>query len=261
MTSNKNIIEINHLKIYLGGRWVHNDINLVVREEEIFAIVGDSGSGKSVLLRQILGLLQPSAGYIKLFNQDIQKLSTDGLIRLRQQCGVMFQQGALFSALTVLENVAFPLNEHSNLDKKTVQELAMLKILAVGLSEDTAFKYPAELSGGMQKRVAIARACVLDPKLLFLDEPTAGLDPQGAAALDELVLNLKKTLGLTIVMVTHDMDSLWKITDQIAFLSEGKVLETAPIKKLIQSEQSAIKKYFSGPRSRITATLYTNNEL
>ena len=261
MKNSKNIIEINHLKIYLGGRWVHKDINLAVKEGEIFAIVGDSGSGKSVLLRQILGLLKPSTGCIKLFNQDIQTTTAESLIKLRQQCGVMFQQGALFSALTVLENIAFPLREYSDLDEKTIQELAMLKILAVGLPEDAGFKYPAELSGGMQKRAAIARACILDPKLLFLDEPTAGLDPQGAAALDELVLNLRKTLGLTIVMVTHDMDSLWQITDRVAFLSEGKVLETAPIRMLIHSNQLAIKEYFSGPRSRVTTTLYTNNEI
>lgn len=252
----KNIIEINHLKMYIGGTWVHKDVNLTVHRGEVLGIVGGSGCGKSLLLRQILGLQESTAGEIKIFGKALQTLKPQKLDRLRRRLGVLFQQNALFSSLTVLENVAFPLKEYTHLDLQAIKELAMIKILAVGLSPDAAHKYPAELSGGMEKRAALARAIALDPELLFLDEPTAGLDPHAASALDELVLDLQSSLGLTIVMVTHDLDSLWETSDRVAFLGDGKVLSVAPMTELVKSEDPIIKEYFKGPRGRLTAKIY-----
>lgn len=256
ITNNKTIIEINHLKMFIGGAWVHKDINLTVFRGEVLGIVGGSGCGKSLLLRQILALQKPTGGEIKLFGQDLQTISQEKLDRLRRRLGVLFQQNALFSSLTVLENVSFPLKEYTNLKEKSIKELAMIKILAVGLPPDAANKYPAELSGGMKKRAALARAIALDPELLFLDEPTAGLDPHAASALDELVLNLQSSLGLTIVMVTHDLDSLWRTSDWVAFLGEGQVLCVVPMAELVKSENRLIQEYFKGPRGRLTAQIY-----
>lgn len=250
------IIEVNNLKIYLGGHWVHKGITLTVQRGEILAIAGGSGAGKSVLLREMLALQPPSSGSIRVFGHEICNIDAHTLATIQQRWGVLFQQNALFSSLTVLENVAFPLREQPHLSNKLIKELAMLKIIEAGLPADSAIKYPSELSGGMQKRAALARAIVLDPELLFLDEPTAGLDPLSAAALDELVLNLKSILGLTIVTVTHDLDSLWSTSDRVAFLGEGRVLELAPMKELANSEQPLIKEYFTGPRGRTANKLY-----
>lgn len=256
MTNETPIIEIENLKMFIGGAWVHKDINLTVLKGEILGIVGGSGCGKSLLLRQILALQKPTGGKIKIFGQDLGTINPQKLDRLRRRLGVLFQQNALFSSLTVLENVCFPLKEYTHLNPHTVKELAMIKILAVGLSPDAASKYPAELSGGMEKRAALARAIALDPELLFLDEPTAGLDPHAASALDELVLNLQSSLGLTIVMVTHDLDSLWQTSDRVAFLGDGQVLSIAPMAELVKSENPIIQEYFKGPRGRLTAEIY-----
>lgn len=250
------IIEIEHLKMFIGGTWVHQDVNLNIFRGEVLGIVGGSGCGKSLLLRQILGLQRSTGGKIKLFGKDIQSLRPDQLDKLRRRIGVLFQQNALFSSLTVLENVSFPLQEYTPLNPDQIKELAMLKILAVGLPPNAAYKYPAELSGGMEKRAALARAIALDPELLFLDEPTAGLDPHAASAFDELVLNLQSSLGLTIVMVTHDLDSLWQTSDRVAFLGEGRILCVDKMSTLVKSDNPLIKEYFKGPRGRVTAGIY-----
>lgn len=244
------ILEVRGLKTYFGETCILKGIDLTVQQGEIMAIVGGSGSGKSTLLRSILLLLQPRAGTIRLFGKDIQHCSQAEEISLRQKWGMMFQQGALFSSLTVLENIAFPLQEYTSLDTAMIREIALLKLVLVGLPVETAHKYPAELSGGMQKRAAIARALALDPELLFLDEPTAGLDPQSASGLDELVLNLKSMLNLTLVMVTHDLDTLWRVADRVAFLGEGKVLAVGTMMELSQMTHPLIKAYFSGPRAK-----------
>lgn len=253
---NDAIIQVKDLKIKLGGNQVHDGLNLSVQRGEVLAIVGGTGSGKSTLLREILLLQQPDSGSVQVFGQELTTASPKELLAVQRRWGIMFQQNALFSSLTVLENVAFPLKEHTALDSNTINELALLKILAAGLPADAAIKYPAELSGGMQKRAALARAIVLDPELLFLDEPTAGLDPEGAAAIDELVLSLQKTMGLTIVMITHDLDSLWSVSDRVAFLGKGQVLAVGKITELIKSAQPMIHDYFSGPRGRMTQNIY-----
>ncbi len=228
------LIEIKNLKTQLGGTWIHKDVNLSVNKGEILAIVGGSGSGKTTLLREMLSLTKPISGSIRIFGQEIIHASSKTLLAIQQRWGVLFQQNALFSSLTLLENVSFPLNEHTDLDPDSTRELALLKILMAGLPFESAIKYPAELSGGMQKRAGLARAIALDPELLFLDEPTAGLDPNTAAGFDELILNLQSTMGLTIVMVTHDLDSLWKVANRVAFLGDGKVLKVAPMAELIK---------------------------
>ncbi len=257
---NEPIIELKHIKNYLGNSWVHNDLNLSVTRGEILAIVGGSGAGKSTLLRTMLMLQTPTAGTIKVFGQEITPNSTTALHYLHQHSGVLFQHNALFSSFTLLENVAFPLKEHTQLTQQTINQLALLKILAAGLTVEDANKYPAELSGGMQKRAALARAIALDPELLFLDEPTAGLDPQSAAAFDELVLNLQKTLELTIVMVTHDIDTLWQVTNRVAFLGEGRVLAIAPIAELVTINNPLLQAYFTGPRGRAIEKIYSGKK-
>ncbi|MEM1243923.1 MAG: ATP-binding cassette domain-containing protein [Pseudomonadota bacterium] len=244
------VIEVNDLTTLYGDEVIHKRLNLTIYENEVLAIVGGSGAGKTTLLRAIL-LLHKATGSIKVYGNEIIADPHANLTRVRKLWGVMFQQGALFSSLTVLDNVAFPLFEYTRLDKKSVYEIAKLKIALVGLTLDSANKYPAELSGGMQKRLALARAIALDPLLLFLDEPTAGLDPKGASSLDALVLDLKQNLGLTVIMVTHDLDSLWRVSDRVAFLGEKKVLEVAPIEHLYQSKNPLIKDYFSNQRAQI----------
>jgi phospholipid/cholesterol/gamma-HCH transport system ATP-binding protein len=250
------VIKLDNVNIAIAGQWIHKGITLQVQRGEIVAIVGSSGSGKSTILREILLLLKPTSGTIEVFGKDISRLSSRDIQALQCRWGVLFQQSALFTSLTVLENIAFPLHEHTQLDQTSIQELALLKLLAVGLPTASAIKYPAELSGGMLKRAALARALIMDPELLLLDEPTSGLDPQGADAFDELLLNLRAILGLTILMITHDLDTLWQITDKVAFLSEGRILEFAPIQKLVQSTQPAIRAYFKGPRGRVAQQLY-----
>lgn len=238
------IIEITGLKNCLGGQWIHSDVNLTVNQGEILAIIGGSGSGKTTILRSLLMLLQPTAGTLKVFGQDLSTLTPDEAIKIRQRWGMLFQHSALFSAITVLENVMFPMREFTSLDKDFIEELAMLKIALVGLPKEAAGKFPAELSGGMQRRAAAARAIAMEPELLFLDEPTTGLDPHSARLFDDLILFLRDTLNLTVVMVSHDMESLKRITDRIAFVGDGKILAAEPLEDLMENKQPLIADYF-----------------
>jgi phospholipid/cholesterol/gamma-HCH transport system ATP-binding protein len=256
MTLEQPIIEVKDVSVQLGGAWVHKNLNLSINKGEIIAIVGGSGSGKTTLLREILMLQRPYSGSIRVFGQELTTASPGALLAVQKRWGVLFQQSALFSSLTVQENTAFPLHEHTTLDDHTIDELTKLKIIMAGLPLDAAIKYPAELSGGMQKRAGIARAIILDPELLFLDEPTSGLDPDSAGAFDELILDLQKTMGLTIVMVTHDLDSLWHVTNRVAFLGEGKVLCVAPMAELVKNPHPLIQAFFSGARGRVTEHIY-----
>ncbi|KTD12962.1 ABC transporter ATP-binding protein [Legionella jamestowniensis] len=239
------IIEITGLKNYLGGQWVHSDVNLTVEKGEILAIIGGSGSGKTTILRSLLMLLKPTAGCLKIFGQDISTLDSNQANALRRRWGMLFQHSALFSAMTVLENITFPMREFTTLDKNFMEELAMLKISLVGLPKEAAGKFPSELSGGMQRRAAAARALAMDPELLFLDEPTTGLDPRSARQFDELILFLRDTLNLTIVMISHDIESLKRTTDRIAFVGEGKILDIGPLDNLIKNKHPLIAEYFS----------------
>lgn len=240
-----NIIEIEGLKNKLGGLWVHNDVNLTVKKGEILAIIGGSGSGKTTILRCLLMLLKPTAGRIRIFGQDILDLNDSQADSLRQRWGMLFQHSALFSTLNVLENIKFPMKKFTSLSEEFMHELAMLKIALVGLPKEASGKYPFELSGGMQRRAAAARAIAMDPELLFLDEPTTGLDPRGARMFDDLVLFLRESLRLTIVMISHDIESLKRATDRVAFVGDGKILSVEPIEELMKSKQPLIAEYFS----------------
>lgn len=239
------VIEIQGLKNYLGHQWVHSDVNLSVKKGEILAIIGGSGSGKTTILRSLLMLLKPTGGSLKIFGEEISNLSGIKANALRRRWGMMFQHSALFSSMTVLENIMFPMQEFTHLKPAFMTELAMLKISLVGLPPEAASKYPAELSGGMQRRAAAARAIAMDPELLFLDEPTTGLDPRSARKFDELILFLRDALHLTIVMVSHDLESLKHATDRIAFVGEGKILCTAPYEELRKNSHPLIADYFS----------------
>lgn len=245
------IIEIKNLSNYLGGHWVHRGLNLTVDKGEILAIIGGSGCGKTTLLRSILMLLRPNSGTIKVCGKNIMHLSAREEYEVQKRWGVMFQGGALFSSLTVLENVLFAMRTYRHLSRAVKKQIALLKIVMTGLEVDAAAKYPAELSGGMVKRASLARAIALDPEMLFLDEPSAGLDPKSAGELDQLILKLRETLNLTIVMVTHDLDSLWTVPDKVAFLGEGKVLACKPMRELVKEQQPLIQSYFSGPRGQL----------
>jgi len=244
------VIAVRGLRTQFGDAVIHDQLDLDIRHGEIVALVGGSGSGKTTLLRAIIMLLQPAAGSIELFGQQIVGIGDSAAFRLRRRFGMLFQQGALFSSLTVRENVAVPLREHTRLPMARIMEIADLKIALAGLAAEVGDKLPGELSGGMLKRAALARALALDPALLFLDEPTAGLDPVSAGAFDELVVQLKQSLGLTVVMVTHDLDTLWNATDRVAFLGERRVIGYAPMRELTQAQHPLIRAYFEGPRGR-----------
>lgn len=238
------LIEIKGLKNYLGNQWVHTDVNLTVNKGEIIAIIGGSGSGKTTILRSLLMLLKPTEGSIKIFGEEILGLTGSNSNTIRRRWGMMFQHSALFSSMTVLENISFPMREFTSLNKEFMEELAMLKIALVGLPNEAAYKFPSELSGGMQRRAAAARAIAMDPELLFLDEPTTGLDPHSARQFDELILFLKDALQLTIVMISHDLESL-KIADKIAFVGEGKILAMEPLETLRKNPHPLIADYFT----------------
>jgi phospholipid/cholesterol/gamma-HCH transport system ATP-binding protein len=244
------VIEVSALHTRLGGAVVHEDVSLKVFRGEIFALVGASGCGKSTLLREAIALLQPVSGSIRVFGQEVVGLSDEQALPLRRRWGVMFERGALFSSLTVTENVGVVLQEHTRLGKRLIEENAAVKIALTGLPPDAGHKYPAELSGGMRKRAALARALALDPELLFLDEPTAGLDPLSASGIDELVRQLRDALGLSIMMVTHDLDLLWRAADRVGVLGEGRILGTGTMQELARSEHPLIREYFYGPRGR-----------
>ena len=250
MPDHEVVIRIRELKTVFGRRVIHDSINLDVLRGEVMALVGGSGSGKSTLLREMIMLQEPAVGSVKLFDTEIIGISEHGAQQLRRRIGVLFQQGALFSGLTVLENVGFPLREHTRLDSEMIDALARLKITQAGLEPDAANLYPSELSGGMVKRAALARAMALDPELLFLDEPTSGLDPTSAGLFDELVLKLKDMLGLTVLMVTHDLDSLWQVADRVAVLGAGTLRGVDSMQRLSTSTDPHIREYFEGPRAR-----------
>ncbi|MFN3522710.1 MAG: ABC transporter ATP-binding protein [Phenylobacterium sp.] len=243
-------VEVSGLRSQFGEHVVHDDLSLTVRRGEVLGVVGGSGSGKSVLLNTIIGLKTPDAGTVRVLGYDVQTSTRKRWSRVERRWGVLFQNGALFSNLSVKENVATPMVEHTRMSKQEISELADLKIALVGLRADAADLKPAELSGGMRKRVALARALALDPELLFLDEPTAGLDPIGAAAFDELIRDLSESLELTLFMITHDLDTLYAITDRVAVLADKKVVACAPVEELERSDHPWIREYFLGPRGR-----------
>ena len=244
------IIEVRGLLSQFGERVIHQDLDLTVNRGEIVGVVGGSGTGKTVLLNSIIGLKEPEGGDVRLFGYERSTMTKAEAAEVEQRTGILFQRGALFSALNVMENVSAPLIEHTRLSRDVIRELTEMKVAMVGLKPEALYLKPAELSGGMIKRVALARALALDPELLFLDEPTAGLDPIGAAAFDELILELSRDLGLTVFMITHDLDSLYTICDQVAVLADKHVVAKAPVEELEKSDHPWIKEYFLGPRGR-----------
>lgn len=254
------VIEVRGLCNRFGQHSVHEDLDLDVRKGEILGIVGGSGSGKSVLLRSIVGLLRPSAGQVTMLGKDMLAMSTGERSLLERRIGVLFQQGALFSSLTVLENIALPLIEHARLSRKEATYLASVKLALTGLPAHAGNLFPADLSGGMIKRAALARALALDPDILFLDEPTAGLDPIGAAAFDQLLLTLRDAFNLTVFMVTHDLDTLYTTCDRIAVLSQKRVLVVDTLEVVAATADDWIQDYFHGPRGRAAAAATTRIE-
>jgi phospholipid/cholesterol/gamma-HCH transport system ATP-binding protein len=244
------VLSVRDLTVAFGGKKVLKKLSLDVYRGEILGFVGASGAGKSVLLRTVLGLNRKQSGTIELFGADMDKMSELERLRLDTRYGVLFQHGALFSALTVKDNVQVPMREYLDLPKALMDELAQIKIELVGLPRDAAAKFPSELSGGMIKRAALARALALDPEIVFLDEPTSGLDPIGAADFDELVAKLRDTMGLTVYMVTHDLDSLFSVCDRIAVLGDRRVLVEGTIADMLKSEEPWVKSYFRGKRAR-----------
>ena len=243
------VLEVRGLVNRFGEQVVHDGLDMQVQADEVFGIVGGSGSGKSVLLRTILGLQRPQAGIVRINGSDITQMSAAQLRPIKERYGVAFQQGALFSGLTVLQNVQLPMVEHLRLPAGAMDELAQLKIRLVGLSAEAAGKYPAQLSGGMVKRAALARALALDPRLLFLDEPTSGLDPVSAAAFDELVLYLQRQLRLTIVMITHDLDTIFRTCNRVGVIVDGR-MESDTLERIVDYPHPWIRAYFHGERAR-----------
>lgn len=245
------IIRVRGLRNAFGAQVVHDNLDLDVRRGEILGVVGGSGSGKSVLMRSIIGLRHADAGEIELLGVDGRSQRNEDRLQIERNTGVLFQDGALFSSLTVGENVEVPLKEHHpELPESLLYELALLKVKLAGLPPDALDKLPSQLSGGMRKRAGLARALALDPPLLFLDEPTAGLDPIGAAAFDHLTLTLQRALGLTVFLITHDLDTLYAICDRVAVLAEKRVIAIAPIQEIERFDHPWVQEYFNGPRGR-----------
>jgi phospholipid/cholesterol/gamma-HCH transport system ATP-binding protein len=253
-TAQEPVIEMREVSTRFGAKVVHTSINLVVNRSEIFAVIGGSGSGKSTLLREMIMLQQPNGGSIKVLGTNLHNLSRAQALDLRLRWGVMFQHGGLFGSLTVLENIGLPLREHTQLNERLINEIAAWKLDMAGLKPEEGAQYPAQLSGGMMKRASLARALALDPELLFLDEPTAGLDPQSAGGVDELVLKLRELFGLTIVMISHDLDLLWQVADRVAVLANGTVAATGAMAELAQMDNAAIRPFFEGARGRAAQT-------
>jgi phospholipid/cholesterol/gamma-HCH transport system ATP-binding protein len=249
------VIRVRGLDNCFGDQFVHEKLDLDVRRGEILGVVGGSGTGKSVLMRTIIGLNTPRSGSITIFGKNAMERDAAAAKDLRRRWGVLFQEGALFSSLTVAENIEVPMREFLDLPDALMDELAGYKVAMVGLSADAGPKFPSELSGGMKKRAGLARALSLDPQLLFLDEPTAGLDPISAAAFDELIKVLKQTLGLTVFLITHDLDTLHAICDRVAVIADRKVLAVGTIPELLRVDHPWLREYFAGPRGRAAGHL------
>ena len=244
-------ISVRGLRNSFGPQVVHENLDLDVRRGEILGVVGGSGTGKSVLMRSIIGLQRPDEGDVRVFGEDTRDTDTRAAQEIRKRWGILFQGGALFSTLTVAENVEVPIREfYPRIDQALLDEIAAYKIVMTGLPSEAGPKYPAELSGGMRKRAGLARALALDPELLFLDEPTAGLDPVGAAAFDSLTRSLQRTLGLTVFLITHDLDTLYAICDRVAVLADKHVIAVGTIDELLALDHPWIQEYFNGPRGR-----------
>ncbi len=244
------VLRVRGLEVGFGGRPVLHGLDLDLYRGEILGVVGASGSGKSVLTRAVLGLVPKQAGTVELFGQDSDAIEAEARRKLELRLGVLFQFGALFSSLTVRENIELNMREHLHLSEELLEEVTMLKLAMVGLAPEVASKYPSELSGGMTKRAALARALALDPEILFLDEPTSGLDPIGAGEFDELIATLKSALGLTVFMVTHDLDSLYAVCDRIAAIGKGHIVATGNIEAMLAEDDPWLRAYFRGKRAR-----------
>ena len=249
------VLDVRGLVNRFGAQVVHDGLDMQVYAEDVFGIVGGSGAGKSVLLRSILGLEHPESGVVSIGGRDLARLTDAELRSVKADYGVTFQAGALYSSLTVLQNVQFPMIEHLRLPAQALDELAMLKIRLVGLPEDTAGKYPSQLSGGMVKRAALARALALDPQLLFLDEPTSGLDPIGAAAFDELLQHLHRELRLTVIMITHDLDSIFRNCNRVGVIVDTR-MEVDTLARIVDHPNPWIHAYFHGERARAREARY-----
>lgn len=249
--SDQPVISVRNLSVGFRDRTVLDHLSLDVRSGQIIGLVGGSGSGKSVLLRTILGLLPKQSGSIELLGRDVDQVEDEARRALQRRCGVLFQNGALYSSLSVIQNVQFPMREFLHLSEHLLDEIAATKLAMVGLSRLDANKLPSELSGGMTKRVAMARALALDPEIVFLDEPTSGLDPISAGDFDSLIRTLQRTLGLTVFMITHDLNSLHTVCDRIAVLADGKIVADGPLSAMLASEHPWVKSYFRGQRGRM----------
>ena len=256
------VVSVRGLVNRFGEATVHDGVDLDLRRGEILGVVGGSGTGKSVLMRSIIGLQIPEAGEIEVFGEQILNRDEDQTLDIRKRWGILFQGGALFSTLTVAENIELPLREfYPHLAKSLLDEIAGYKVAMTGLPVDAGPKYPSELSGGMRKRAGLARALALDPELLFLDEPTAGLDPIGAAAFDELIRDLQRTMDLTVFLITHDLDTLYAICDRVAVLADKKVIAVGTIPELLALDHPWIQEYFNGPRGRAATAALAQHEL
>jgi len=258
MTKKNAVIKVRDLEVGFGNQTVLNHLDLDVRESEILGVVGGSGAGKSVLLRTIIGLVPKRHGSIEVLGVDLAKVNEAERRALERRWGVLFQRGALFSSLTVRQNIQFPMRENLEISQRLMDEMAMAKLEMVGLTAQDADKFPSELSGGMTKRAALARALALDPEIVFLDEPTSSLDPISAGDFDELIRTLQQTLEITVFMVTHDLERLYTACDRIAVLADGKVVADGPIANMLESEHPWVKTYFQGKRGGMLAERQMN---
>ena len=251
MADSENIVvSVRGLTMRFGSKLVHEGVDLDVRRGEILGIVGGSGSGKTTLLREMAMLLQPSDGTVQLLGQEVTNLDETQRLGIRRHIGILFQYGALFGGMNVLQNVGAPLREHTRLDSDLIDQIATMKLALVGLDASDGLLFPSQLSGGMRKRAALARAIALDPELLFLDEPTSGLDPVSADAFDELVLGLKQSLDPTVVLVSHDLDTLWRVTDRVVLLGDGRMIAQGSMQELAHSNDPTVLRFLQGPRGR-----------